>query len=199
MDCLRDLKGDAVVPGDFTESVEVIGRQTGRIARIVQDLLSFARPHPIERRWVDLHDIVRRSTELTGARLRAACVSLRLDLSPGLPRLNVDPDRLEQVLINLINNAADAMPGGGQLRIVTHQQDRQVVLAMSDTGVGIADEDLKKVFDPFFWTKKGKGTGLGLSISHRIVRDHGGHIWAKSQPGRGSTFFISLPLEVSRG
>ncbi|MBI2835546.1 MAG: hypothetical protein HYX76_14070, partial [Acidobacteria bacterium] len=157
VDYLRDLKGDGVVPGDVAESVEVIGRQTGRIARIVQDLLSFARPHPIERQWVDLHDIVRRSTELTGARLRAAGVSLRLDLSPGLPRLDVDPDRLEQVLINLINTAADAMPGGGQLRIVTHQQDRQVVLAVSDTGVGIADEDLKKVFDPFFSTKKGKG------------------------------------------
>lgn len=199
VDYLRDLKGDGVVPGDVTESVEVIGRQTERIRRIVQDLLSFARAQPIEQRWVDLQDIIRRSTELTGARLRAAGVSVRLDLSPGLPRLNVDPDRLEQVLINLINNAADAMPGGGQLRIVTHQQDRQVVLAVSDTGVGITDEDLKKVFDPFFSTKKGKGTGLGLSISHRIVRDHGGHIWAESQPGRGSTFFISLPLEVKRG
>ena len=194
VDYLKDLETDGVVPKDVSESVEVIGRQTHRIHRIVQDLLSFARPHPIERRWIDLRDVIRRSTELMAARLRAAAVSLRLDLPPDLPRLNADADRLEQVLINLLNNAADAMPGGGRLQISARQQDGQVVLAVSDSGVGNADEDLKKVFDPFFSTKQGKGTGLGLSISHRIVRDHGGQIWAESQPGRGSTFFVSLPL-----
>lgn len=197
VDHLRDLKRDGVVPEDVVESVEVIGRQTERIRRIVRDLLSFARPHPIERRWLDLPDVVRRSTELMGARLRGANVSLRLSLDSDLPRLNADADRLEQVLINLINNAVDAMPGGGQLHIAVRQRDQHIVLTVHDTGVGIADEDLKKVFDPFFSTKKGKGTGLGLSISHRIVRDHGGHLWVESQPGVGSTFSLSLPLEVS--
>jgi signal transduction histidine kinase len=196
MDYLRDLNADGGVPSEVTESIEVVRRHMNRIRKIVQDLLSFARPHPIERRWMELHDVVRRSTELIGLRLRTAGVSLRIDLPPDLPQLHADADRLEQVLINLVNNAVDAMPGGGALRISARQQGRDVVLAVSDTGVGIAEEDLKKVFDPFFSTKKGKGTGLGLSISHRIVRDHGGQLWAESQPGRGSTFFISLSPEV---
>lgn len=181
---------------ELAEDLGVINRQAHRITRIVQDLLSFARPHPMELQRITPTDVIRRPLALAAAHLRDARVQPSVELPADLPTIWADPDRLQQVFINLINNAVDAMPDGGELRIRARKQENHVLLSMADTGVGIPEENLKRVFDPFFSTKEGKGTGLGLSISYGIVRDHGGRIWAESQPGQGSTFFISLPAEV---
>jgi signal transduction histidine kinase len=147
-------------------------------------------------RGVSLAEVVTRCLTLTGARLRATGVQTRVELPDSLQRVWADPDRLEQVLVNLVNNAIDAMSGAGELRIGARVQGDRVLLSVADTGEGIPEENLKRIFDPFFSTKPGKGTGLGLSISYGIVRDHGGSVWVESQPGEGSTFFISLPTEV---
>ncbi len=181
---------------DLEEDLDAIGRQAQRINQIVQDLLSFSRPHPMTLRGVSLAEVVTRCLTLTGARLRATGVQTRVELPDSLQRVWADPDRLEQVLVNLVNNAIDAMSGAGELRIGARVQGDRVLLSVADTGEGIPEENLKRIFDPFFSTKPGKGTGLGLSISYGIVRDHGGSVWVESQPGEGSTFFISLPTEV---
>jgi signal transduction histidine kinase len=196
-DYLREVVREGASKTEVNEDLDAIHRQAGRITRIVRDLLSFSRPSPMELRPVPLRGIVDRSVELTGPHLRQSAIRLIIDVPVNLPELRADPDRLQQVLINLINNAVDAMPAGGELRIRARTEDRHVILSVADTGMGIAREDLKRVFDPFFSTKQGTGTGLGLSISYGIVRDHGGQIWAESQPERGSTFLVSLPAEVS--
>lgn len=195
---LQDLAGEGRPPGEFVQDLDVIGRQTQRIGRTVQDLLSFARPHAMELRQVPVAEVIERSLKLTATRLRDAGVRLRIEVPAEIPALRADVDRLEQVLINLINNAADAMPDGGELRIRAEVSGSQVLLSVGDTGMGIPEEDLKRIFDPFFSTKPGRGTGLGLSISYGIIRDHGGRIWAESRPRRGATFFVSLPAEVGR-
>ena len=105
-----------------------------------------------------------------------------------------DAQQLEQVLLNLLSNAVDAMPRGGRVRIVLGREEGRVRLEISDEGTGIAPEILGRIFDPFFSTKEiGKGTGLGLAISYGIVKDHGGDILVRSQPGQGTTFTILLP------
>jgi signal transduction histidine kinase len=104
-----------------------------------------------------------------------------------------DVSRLTEVLVNLLTNAIDAMPNGGTLTVRAFAEDAGARVEVSDTGQGIAAEDLPRIFDPFFTTKApGRGTGLGLSISHGIIKDHGGEIWATSQPGAGTTIAISL-------
>jgi len=107
-------------------------------------------------------------------------------------------ERLQQVFINIILNALDAMPGGGQLSIQTKQQDGQAIIKISDTGLGIKPEHLPRIFDPFFTTKGiGKGTGLGLSISFAIIKEHEGQILVDSQVGQGTTFTIILPVSLA--
>ncbi|MFQ5791122.1 MAG: sensor histidine kinase, partial [Acidobacteriota bacterium] len=194
---LRELMRDTLSsPRDMAEDLEAIDRQAHRISRIVRDLLGFARPHPLELGSVDVRDLVDQALHLTGGRVRQASLQVRKDIPADLPRLKADRDRLQQVLVNLINNAVDAMPKGGKLEFTARRQDGQILLSVSDTGVGIAEEDLKRIFDPFFSKKQGKGTGLGLSISYGIVRDHGGRIWAESRSGEGATFFVLLPAEA---
>jgi two-component system NtrC family sensor kinase len=116
-------------------------------------------------------------------------------LNPSLPLVSGDPDRLEQVVINVGKNAVEAMPDGGILTVRTDLEDEFVKLKVEDTGVGMSEDTLKKIFDPFFSTKEvGRGTGLGLAISNQITKDHGGRIEAESKPGVGTTISIFLPL-----
>jgi signal transduction histidine kinase len=119
-------------------------------------------------------------------------------LDPELPTIQADQKQLEQVLLNLINNSLDAMPNGGQLRIETAPgSDGTASIRISDTGTGIQAAHLERLFEPMFTTKEiGQGTGLGLSICRAIVKEHGGEIAVKSEPGVGTTFSILLPAEV---
>jgi signal transduction histidine kinase len=126
-------------------------------------------------------------------------IYVALDLEPRLPVIQADPDQLRQCLLNLMTNAVDAMgPDGGTLTVSTHSLDGQhVELVVSDTGEGMSEETMSKLFTPFFTTKPpGKGTGLGLSIIYGIVKMHRGDIQVQSTPGQGSTFSIVLPIQV---
>ncbi|MBI2503143.1 MAG: HAMP domain-containing protein [Candidatus Latescibacteria bacterium] len=184
--------------GEAREDVQVIQRQVEKIHSIVSALVKFARQMPTELRPTDLNSVVRRAVALIEELARNRGVKVILDLQE-LPRVAADGAQLEQVLINLVTNALDAMPAGGILTFATRQGSQVggqpgVALSVTDTGSGIPAEHLPRLFDPFFTTKEvGKGTGLGLSISYGIVQEHGGTIEVESEPGKGSRFTLCLP------
>lgn len=182
-----EIKGD----------LEVVKSQAERVANTVRGLLTFARPSSLSMERVDLRTVVEHAIALETPRCRTARVEIQRSLPDNLPTIQADPGRLQQVLVNLMNNAIDAMPRGGCMGIsVVKTEDTKVAVNVSDTGSGISEEDQARVFDPFFTTKApGKGTGLGLAVSYGIVRDHGGEIRVSSSLGAGSTFSIVLPVQ----
>jgi two-component system NtrC family sensor kinase len=138
---------------------------------------------------------------LSSQRAKYSMVEIRTDFAPNLPSLRVSPSELQQVFFNLINNAIDAMDhDGGTLTISAQQRENDLVVAVSDTGIGIPEANLDRIFDPFFTTKPvGKGTGLGLSICYGIIEKIGGKLEVKSMVGKGTTFLISLPFQMDAG
>ena len=194
--------------------LEEISRAADRGARLTEQLLGFTRTDSVRLQLLDLnhviYDIERMLNHIIGEN-----VELHTECSPDLAKVAVDPGQIEQVIINLILNARDAMPMGGHIRIRTangelsadiaeHQGMRPgacVLLIISDTGHGIGPAQLERVFEPFFTTKdKGRGTGLGLSTVQNIVRQSGGAVWVASQIGEGATFTVCLPrVEVGPG
>jgi signal transduction histidine kinase len=148
--------------------------------------------------WADVNNVVDRTLRLVQHQLDLNNVQLQLDTSD-LPMLHCDPAQVEQVLLALIMNAIDAMPRGGNLLVRTRSlpQSRQIEIQVRDDGVGIQPDLLPRMFEPFLTTKEtGKGVGLGLAISKTIVERHGGVIEVESQPGRGTTFYIFLPVDA---
>ena len=179
------------------EDLKVVRNQAERVASTVRSLLTFARPSPLSIKRVDLVQVVDQAIALEAPRCHTAKIEIEHSSSGRIPAIHADPDRLQQVLVNLMNNAIDSMPGGGRLNIsLANGGGGQVVINISDTGTGIEEGDQARIFDPFFTTKPaGKGTGLGLAVSYGIIRDHGGEIRVNSFPGEGSTFSIVLPVE----
>ncbi len=167
-----------------------------RIARIVADLKDFARPGDRARREpVDLNRIVERAAALLASRIRRATRHFTLDPTAGLPAVQGDAQHLEQVVINLLVNALEALPDAEHgVTVTTLATADAVELRVADQGIGIPAGQCDRVFDPFFTTKQGRGgTGLGLAISHTLVREHGGRIGIESTPGQGTTVTVSLP------
>lgn len=179
------------------EDLKVVRDQAERVASTVRNLLAFARPSPLSIQRVDLGQLVEQAIKLETPHCRTAGVEIVRSSFDRIPAIQADPDRLQQVLINLMNNAIEAMPQGGRLSIsLTNGGGGQVIVNISDSGTGITAENQARIFDPFFTTKPaGKGTGLGLAVSYGIIRDHGGEIRVNSAPERGSTFSIMLPVE----
>lgn len=183
----------------FKGDLEAICRQARRISNIVSGLLTFSRPTLLQKRLTDVNDVLRQSLDLLAPRCREQRIRLERKLGEVLPQINADPDRLEQVFINLLNNAADAMPNGGTISVESASpldDGHCVIVTVADTGCGIPEENLQCIFDPFFSTKaRGRGTGLGLSVSYGIIRDHGGKIGVHSGLNRGTVFQIQLPIQ----
>jgi two-component system NtrC family sensor kinase len=179
----------------YAQILEKVEAQTDRVARIIKNLLTFARsPSEASFQRVDLKSSLEEILSLIDYKLKTMNIRLRLDLAP-VPPLYAQGERLQQVFINIILNALDAMPGGGELGIALAREGDAEVVRISDTGTGIKPEHRSRIFDPFFTTKGvGKGTGLGLSISYAIVKEHDGRIDVQSEVGRGSTFTITLPV-----
>jgi signal transduction histidine kinase len=176
--------------------LELIERYAETCGRIAQDLRRLGRPLPLKRELVDLHPLIEETLKPLELHLASQKVHVRLSVEPRLPLLSADPRLLGQALLNLITNAAEAMPGGGILAILARMRENDSVeIVVSDTGVGIAREHLSRVFEPFFTIKSsGEGMGLGLTITSRIVQDHGGRLEVTSEVGRGSVFRVILPL-----
>jgi len=176
--------------------IDKLYKQAQRTHRIVQNLLSFARQHKPERASVNINAIVEDTLALRDYDLRMSQIHVSLELSDRLPEISADPHQLQQVFLNLINNAVDAIlevDHVGELRVRTGVEENHIFIEFTDSGPGV--KDASRVFDPFYTTKPvGKGTGLGLSICYGIITEHGGTILVKNGPQRGATFRIELPL-----
>jgi len=170
-----------------------IAREVDRLASITEEYLRYARlprPQPLS---ADLNESVRELLAFVGPELTAAGVSLHSSLAPDLPALPFDPGQIRQLLLNLIRNAREAMPGGGTLSVSTRRAAGSLFVEIRDTGPGIPPERLQRIFDPFFTTKE-RGTGLGLALSQEIAQEHGGELTCASTLGQGTAFTLRLPL-----
>jgi PAS domain S-box-containing protein len=185
------------IPAEDQKStlLEKIARQTFRASEIVNSLLNFSRTAPAEFAEVDLNRVVRETLSLVEHQLKKGGIEIRQAMEDDLGVVNGSPGKLQQVFLNLILNARDAMPGGGALSIRTWSRNGSAMVEISDTGEGIPPEHLARIYDPFFTTKGArKGTGLGLSVTYGIVREHGGSIEASNLPGAGACFRLEFPL-----
>lgn len=174
-----------------------IHAQADRAARIVQNLLTFARQQQFRRDYLDMNDIIERTVELRAYQLRVSNIEVRQKLAARPLGVLADASQMQQVLLNLINNAHDAIKdykAGGTITITSRLVDGMVQVEVQDDGPGLGAKARKHLFEPFFTTKEvGRGTGLGLSICFGIVSQHEGRIWAESTPGTGATFIVALP------
>jgi two-component system NtrC family sensor kinase len=190
---LDDLKPE------HREMAQMIYDEATRIGRITQNLLAFARAGGKERSLIDLNDIVRRTVALRAYHLSTVNVAVTLDLDPSHPKIWSNASELQQMLLNLVINAEQAVLTVEPPRSITlrsRASERDVRLEVADNGPGVPLEIRSRVFDPFFTTKpEGVGTGLGLSICYGIARDHGGRIWVEPEPGQGAKFLVELPRD----
>jgi two-component system NtrC family sensor kinase len=180
--------------------MERVANEAERCRRVVQNLLSFARRHESEKAWRDLNEIVSETLALLQYQLRVDGIHVELDLEDGLPNVFMDAHQVQRVVLNLVNNAQQALAGcvgrDRKLTVATRRQGEFVAVAVKDNGPGIPRDKLSRVFDPFFTTKPlGEGMGLGLSVSYGIVQDHGGRILVESTVNAGTLFTVLLPLE----
>ena len=182
------------------EDLRVLHRATERVGRIATNLRSFARQTPRAHARLDLNAVVHETLLLMQKPLAVDNIVLVTRLDPELASIMGDASTLQQVLLNLVTNAREAMGSGGQIRIETGPAERPgwVRLVIADTGPGISPEDLSRVFDPFFTTKP-SGSGLGLSVSYGIVQDHRGTVDVQSIPGQGTTFVLAFPAALGAG
>jgi len=174
--------------------VEVVAEKMDHLNKIVDQLLGYARSTEPKVEPVDVNELLEDVLLLTRHKLRQQRVELRTDFATQLPQVRVDRGQIEQACLNLILNAAEAMPDGGTLKISTSLRPSSfVLLTFTDTGVGMTPDQQKLLFEPFLTTKT-RGTGLGLAIVHKIIVDaHGGQIEVESVPGKGTTFRVLLP------
>lgn len=191
----QQIIDDAAVPPEVRADLELIESQTGRMVKIIRHLRTFSRMGQEDFNPVDVNEVIRNCFILIGAQLKAHNIEVELQLAEGLPPVQGDANELEQVFLNLITNARDALDGQHDARItITTKVDKsQVVLEFRDNGPGIPDSIRPHIFDPFFTTKEaGKGTGLGLSISHNIIKRHQGSINVRNDGG--AVFTIAFPI-----
>jgi GAF domain-containing protein len=192
---LGELPEDSPLHNDLT----MIRRESQRARDVVRRLLDFARQSGPHREPADLNDVVRETVTLMKNAAITKSVNVLELYAPDLPWARMDVNQIKQVVLNLLNNAVQAMPKGGTLTVATEYYDIEspgLRLRLADTGIGIPRENLERVFEPFFTTKPpGEGTGLGLALSYTIVRDHGGRIEVNSVVNKGTTFVVWLPIK----
>ncbi|MFH2128829.1 MAG: DUF3365 domain-containing protein [bacterium] len=179
------------------EDTLVIQKHAHSCKTIVESLLNFARASDTRMKRANIHECLREILTVIQNQTKKQNIQVSLDLDDNIEDFVFDEDKIKQVFMNLLLNGIQAMPEGGTLNLVTklNREKEQIVIDVTDSGSGISDDNLDKIFEPFFTTKeRGKGTGLGLSVSYGIIQQHNGHISVSSQPGHGTTFSISLPI-----
>ena len=198
-----DLLGGAETNEKNRRHLELIAKSAHRCHKIVQSLLSFARQHAPERRLVEINRVVDEVLEIMAYDLRTSNVAVKREFAEGLPPLMADPHQLQQVFVNILGNARQAIEPfrrDGEVIVSTRVVEKTVYIEFKDNGPGIRSDALSRIFDPFFTTKPlGKGTGLGLSLSYGIIQEHGGKIGVQSELGHGATFRIELPAAAAPG
>ncbi len=183
------------------EYLDYIKYEVDRTNKLIGRLLRFSKSETPHFETINVNDILENIVLLMRKQLSGNNVNLETNFSDSVPEIMGDPNQLWQVFINILVNADQAMPDGGDLKINTgvynlnnyRSKNDQVFISFNDTGVGIDHEDIMKIFDPFF-TKKESGTGLGLSVSYKIIEEHNGHIIVNSTKGKGTKFIIELPV-----
>ena len=184
------------VPPDNAQAatLEKIVKQAFRASEIVNHLLKFSRVSGSELAELDLNKVIRETVSLLDPMLRAAKISLNTELEPLLPPVSGNYGKLQQVFMNLIMNAHDALPQGGEITLATGVKNSAIYVEVADNGVGIPPDQLSKIYDPFFTTKaSSRGTGLGLSVTYGIIREHSGKIQVESAVGQGTSFRLEFP------
>jgi len=197
---VQRLNGNDERRKEISDCLNLIEGESKRCGDLVKNLLTFSRSAPMNLEWGNVNQIVDRCVRLVQHQLEIGSIQLQLELADDVPMLHCDPAQVEQVLLALVMNALDAMPRGGNLLLRTRSlpQSRQVEFQVRDDGMGIPPDLLPRLFEPFLTTKEtGKGVGLGLAISKTIIERHGGQIEVESQPGRGTTFYVFLPVDAS--
>ena len=182
---------------EYKESLRVIEEYVERARKVVHNMLGYARKMEPHLEDVDINQTLNQTVELLGNYAITNNIKIKKDFSPDLPIIASDQAQLQQVFMNLVNNAIDAIGKDGMVEITTRQTDSEITVGIIDNGPGISEEKKKKVFDPFFTTKEaGKGTGLGLWITYDIIKKMGGSISLKSKVGKGSAFMVNVPIVI---
>lgn len=188
------------VSSPYYEDIKTIEQESHRVKNIIRNLLDFSRQRKAEKKMADINEVLKGSISLMAHMSRNSNVTIAVTQGEDLPLLNIDEHQIKQVFINVIGNAVQSMPDGGQLKIVTElskkksREGEHATIRFKDTGCGISKASLNKIFDPFYSSKGEKGTGLGLSVSYGIIKNHGGDILVNSKEGKGSTFTVLLPV-----
>ena len=187
------LRRNARLEPTHQECLDIIQKESQRLNRLLTEFLDFARPRPPKYQSTDVDLLLNSVVQLAAHGVGRSAVRLRKETAPALPPVEADPELLKQLLLNLVINAIQAMPDGGEVVVSAALQEGKMLLRVQDQGSGIVPEIRDKVFDPFFTTKDG-GTGLGLPVAHQIVEQHGGILRAEANPTGGMTFSALLPL-----
>ncbi len=197
---LKGLKKDAVLDKTDAEMLDLAIKECIRVKDLISNLQDFNRPTSGNIAPMDIHKAINDLLVFCKKKFKDKKITVEKDFAVDVPKIMAVADQIKQVVLNCLNNAEEAMPRrGGTIRIATRVLDGKVQLRIEDTGKGIRDQDIDHIFEPFFSTKPAvEGTGLGLSVSYGIIKRHGGTISARSRPGKGSTFTITLPIEGVR-
>jgi signal transduction histidine kinase len=187
---LQQELADDGKPGEYTR---VIQSEIDRVDRLVEQLLAYARPRPLQRVLVDVASLVEETSSLARVYAKQQGVTLTTQVSDGLPALMGDGDLLHQAVVNVLLNGIQATPPGGTVNLTAQTDQASVLLTVCDTGSGITPDILPHIFDPFFTTRD-DGTGLGLSIVQQIMHDHGGAVDVQSEPGQGTQVMLRLSI-----
>ncbi|MDK9708335.1 MAG: ATP-binding protein [Desulforhopalus sp.] len=197
---LSSIKGYVTYSGSLfpkdsenRRTAEITAEEVDRVNRVISELLEFARPSDLKLKTTDIVKLIEHATGIVAQEAAFAGVTMVKQFGHNPPPVMIDPDRITQVILNLLINAVQAMEKGGQLTVETRRENESIVIDISDTGPGISPKDQSNVFNPYFTTKK-KGTGLGLAIVHKIVEDHGGSIRIHSEEGHGTRVSMRLPF-----
>jgi signal transduction histidine kinase len=184
-------------PPDVQQSLEVIGSEIRRLDRVVQGFLRFMRPHELVFKPIEVATLVQSAVVLVEAEWQSQGIRFSIEVSPGLPPVEGDEELLRQALLNLIQNACQAMPKAGVVTVGARAEGQTLLVEVADEGVGIAPEEVERIFT-LYYTTKPEGTGIGLSLVYRIVQMHDGSIDVQSQIGRGTTMTVRLPFREAR-
>lgn len=189
------IKKHPALPEQIEKDIDKIINASIYGREIIRKLLIFARQVPTKKSLININNLILELIQFFDLRLKKENISIEKDLADNLPEIEADQSQITQVLMNIIVNAIQAMPSGGILKISSYLKDNFIYISISDTGIGMSEEIKRQIFIPFFTTKEiGKGTGLGLSVALGIIESHGGTIEVESEEGKGSTFYIKLPI-----
>jgi len=192
----RQMQGECASPDELKESLEILEEETERLNNIVSDYLFAVRPQDSRPLPGDLNALITELVQFLRYEMEEANVKVLPLLDESVPSIPLDEGSMKRALLNLIKNAISAMPDGGELRLETKRDGDNVLITVSDTGVGIPEELQGKIFEPYFTTRD-TGSGLGLTVVYKVVKEHGGDLHMDSRSGRGTTFRISIPVPQS--